>query len=338
MPLSRDVLRGIAEHHGVCVRPLAAAPHRPHDRADRHRRRPVRRPARLQVQAVRRTQPPAAPPADPRRLAPRRRTTAPDRNPRRRRPGAGVAAMHVRVRTRRSRTRRPLGPGRPTSTPASPKSTSTSPPSGSAAPCATPGEAKTERGPGRRSAAQDAADLPRLPVDARTVGRSTPGKHGRTYRPSMLLTLTLAGYGPVHTAPHPTRLPRYRATAAPCTGNAGPLLGTPIDPTTYDYRRAALDAIHFARVLDRFWQNLRRAVGCERPVRRGGRDCRNGSPRTRTTRSAAPSPQAAQAGRRRHLPPGVVASLRPARPTASTGHRCGTSTSGLRRPENPASR
>ena len=31
--------------------------------------------------------------------------------------------------------------------------------------------------------------------------------------------------------------------------------------TSYDYRRAALDSIHFARVLDRFWQNLRRAVG-----------------------------------------------------------------------------
>jgi len=40
-----------------------------------------------------------------------------------------------------------------------------------------------------------------------------------------------------------------------------PLLGTPLDQTSYDYTRAALDAIHFARLLDRFWQNLRRAVG-----------------------------------------------------------------------------
>src|SRR5262249_2706248 len=35
----------------------------------------------------------------------------------------------------------------------------------------------------------------------------------------------------------------------------------PLDPETYDYRRAALDSIHFARMLDRYWQNLRRACG-----------------------------------------------------------------------------
>lgn len=34
-----------------------------------------------------------------------------------------------------------------------------------------------------------------------------------------------------------------------------------MDPTTYDYRRAALDSIHFARILDRWWQNVRRAAG-----------------------------------------------------------------------------
>ena len=40
-----------------------------------------------------------------------------------------------------------------------------------------------------------------------------------------------------------------------------PLLGVPVDPDTYDYRRAAWDAVHFARLLDRYWQNLRRCVG-----------------------------------------------------------------------------
>ena len=39
--------------------------------------------------------------------------------------------------------------------------------------------------------------------------------------------------------------------------------GTPVDPDSYDYRRAALDALHLAKLWDRFIQNLRRAVGYE---------------------------------------------------------------------------
>lgn len=106
----------------------------------------------------------------------------------------------------------------------------------------------------------DTPDLPRLPVVNRTIGRVYAGRDGRTYRPSMLVTLTLGSYGPVHTSV------RRGAHLVPCQcgklhGQADEQLGTPIDPTAYDYRRAALDAIHFARVLDRWWQNLRRAVG-----------------------------------------------------------------------------
>jgi hypothetical protein len=37
--------------------------------------------------------------------------------------------------------------------------------------------------------------------------------------------------------------------------------GVPVDPSSYDYRRAALDAMHFSKLVDRFWQNLRRATG-----------------------------------------------------------------------------
>jgi hypothetical protein len=37
--------------------------------------------------------------------------------------------------------------------------------------------------------------------------------------------------------------------------------GTPVDPADYDYRRAALDALHFSKLVDRVWQNIRRAVG-----------------------------------------------------------------------------
>lgn len=84
---------------------------------------------------------------------------------------------------------------------------------------------------------QDVPDLPRHRVAATTVGRSFAGRDGRVFRPSTFLTLTLPSYG------------RVRAD------------GTPVDPDTYDYRRAARDALHFASLLDRFWQNLRRAVG-----------------------------------------------------------------------------
>jgi hypothetical protein len=39
--------------------------------------------------------------------------------------------------------------------------------------------------------------------------------------------------------------------------------GTPADPAAYDYTWAARDAIHFAALLDRFIQNLRRVLGYE---------------------------------------------------------------------------
>jgi hypothetical protein len=37
--------------------------------------------------------------------------------------------------------------------------------------------------------------------------------------------------------------------------------GAPRNPATYDYRRAALDALHFSKLCGRFWSNLRRCVG-----------------------------------------------------------------------------
>ena len=39
--------------------------------------------------------------------------------------------------------------------------------------------------------------------------------------------------------------------------------GAPVDPATYDYRRAARDAIHFSALVDRLMQNLRRVLGWE---------------------------------------------------------------------------
>ena len=97
-----------------------------------------------------------------------------------------------------------------------------------------------EGGPGGRRVRstrrrEDVPDLPRLPVANYTIGR-TYGQGGR-FRPSLFATLTLPSYGPVG-------------------GD-----GAPTDPDTYDYRRAARDAIHFGKLTDRLVQNLRRAVG-----------------------------------------------------------------------------
>jgi replication initiator protein RepSA len=107
---------------------------------------------------------------------------------------------------------------------------------------------------------QDAPDLPRLPIADRTIPHPHLGSDGREHRDSMFVTLTLGSYGPVHSAY------RRRGRIQPCGcgqlhGEHDPRLGTPVDPDSYDYRAAALDAIHFARLIDRFWQNLRRAVG-----------------------------------------------------------------------------
>lgn len=102
-------------------------------------------------------------------------------------------------------------------------------------------DTETDEGsPGRRVRStrrrQDVPDLPHLPVSGRTVGVVFEGTNGREYRPSMFVTLTLPSYGPVHD-------------------------GAPADPASYNYRRAALDAILFPRLLDQFWKTLRRAAG-----------------------------------------------------------------------------
>lgn len=85
---------------------------------------------------------------------------------------------------------------------------------------------------------RDVEDLPRVPMDPRTVGATFEARDGRTYRPSMFVTLTLGSYG---------------ATV--------PGRGIPRDPASYDYRRAALDALHFSKLMDRFFQNVRRCCG-----------------------------------------------------------------------------
>ncbi|WP_372470428.1 replication initiator [Nonomuraea aurantiaca] len=83
---------------------------------------------------------------------------------------------------------------------------------------------------------QDAPDLPKRTMTNTTLGRTFQGADGRIYRPSLFVTLTLPSYGKVRD-------------------------GVPIDPETYDYRRAARDALHFSKLVDRFVQNLRRVAG-----------------------------------------------------------------------------
>ncbi|MBB4934599.1 hypothetical protein F4561_005419 [Lipingzhangella halophila] len=97
------------------------------------------------------------------------------------------------------------------------------------------GRARRVRSTRRR---QDAPDLPKRPMARKTVGRAFEDPDtGRVFRPSLFVTLTLDSYG------------RVRSD------------GTPVDPSTYDYRRAARDALHFSKLVDRFVQNLRRVAG-----------------------------------------------------------------------------
>ena len=85
---------------------------------------------------------------------------------------------------------------------------------------------------------QNLPDLPKLRMSPRTVGEVfTAAGSGREYRPSMFLTLTLPSYGHVHVS------------------------GAAKHPGSYDYRRAALDALHFSKLCGRFWANLRRCAG-----------------------------------------------------------------------------
>ncbi|MEU7769651.1 replication initiator, partial [Nocardia sp. NPDC049190] len=92
---------------------------------------------------------------------------------------------------------------------------------------------------------QDVPDLPRLKVAKTTIGREYAGK----YRPSTFVTLTLDSYGAVHSDG------AIDSKGRVCGD------GSPRDPETYDYTRAARDIVHFAALFDRWIQNLRRAVG-----------------------------------------------------------------------------
>ena len=75
------------------------------------------------------------------------------------------------------------------------------------------------------------------PPGNRTIGKTYTTPDGKTFRPSLFVTLTCPSYGRVGQD------------------------GAPADPDTYDYRHASRDALHFAALFDRFIQNLRRFCG-----------------------------------------------------------------------------
>ncbi|GII97580.1 replication initiator [Sinosporangium siamense] len=110
---------------------------------------------------------------------------------------------------------------------------------------------------GRRSrSTRRRVDMPDLPRRSRvpgTLGRVYVSPDGKRFRPSMFITVTLPGYGPVQ-----------RGT------------GVPVDPSTYDYVRAVRDSVHFSGLVDRLVRNLRRVAGYDlqyfgviEPQRRG---------------------------------------------------------------------
>jgi hypothetical protein len=127
------------------------------------------------------------------------------------------------------------------------------------------GKTKTRRVRSTRRR-QDAPPLPKRKVSPQTIGRVFTARDGKSYRPSMFLTLTCDSYGKVRDD------------------------GTPVDPASYDYRRAARDALHFSAVADRFIQNLRRTLGYDAQYF-GAVEPNDGSPRTCTWPSAAPCPE-----------------------------------------------
>jgi len=85
-----------------------------------------------------------------------------------------------------------------------------------------------------------------VPVEDRSVGRTFTAPDGTTYRPSMFVTLTLGSYGRI--------IPGLKHRHVPGAGS-------PVDPESYDYRRAAVEALYFPRLFDRWIQNLRRCAG-----------------------------------------------------------------------------
>jgi hypothetical protein len=130
---------------------------------------------------------------------------------------------------------------------------------------------------------QDAPDLPRRKISPRTVGKTYTAPDGKTFRPSLFVTLTCPSYGRVDED------------------------GTPADPAAYDYDRAARDALTFAALFDRFIQKPAPLPRLRRPVLRRHRTPAPPRPARPPRHPRHHRPRRAAPGPGRHLPPGLVA-------------------------------
>ncbi|MGW0245379.1 replication initiator [Nocardia goodfellowii] len=92
-------------------------------------------------------------------------------------------------------------------------------------------------------------DVPNLP--RRKVAKTTLGQRFAGYLSSMFVTLTMPSYGGIN-ADGATN-----ANGETCSD------GSPRHPESYDYFAAACDIVFFSNLVDRWIQNLRRAVGWE---------------------------------------------------------------------------
>ena len=169
---------------------------------------------------------------------------------------------------------------RPTWTSSSPSWTRRSPTRACAGRSLPARPARRHRSTRRR---QDAPDLPRRKVSPRTVGKTYTAPDGKTFRPSMFVTLTCPSYGRVGED------------------------GTPADPAAYDYDRAARDALPFAALFDRFIQNLRRYLGYDVQYFAAVEPQRRLAPHVHIAMRGTVVPRRAAPGPGRHLPPGLVA-------------------------------
>jgi hypothetical protein len=145
---------------------------------------------------------------------------------------------------------------------------------------------------------QNLPDLPKLTMSDRTIGQVFTTPAGKQYRPSMFATCTLPSYGPVLSS------------------------GAPKHPGTYDYRRAALDALHFSKLCGRLWSNLRRCAGFNVQYFSVIEAQRRGAPHLHATIRGAISPGRSSA---RSSPPPTTpcGGPRSTRPSTSTGSPSG---------------
>jgi hypothetical protein len=130
---------------------------------------------------------------------------------------------------------------------------------------------------------QDAPDLPKRKISPCTVGKTYTAPDGKTFRPSLFVTLTCPSYGRVGED------------------------GAPAEPASYEYDQAARDALAFAALFDRFIQNLRRYLGYDLQYFAAIEPQRRLAPHVHIAhaRHCGPGRDPPRPGR--HLPPGLVA-------------------------------